>query len=140
MKCLVCNTEIEGKAKTCSSKCRKALSRSVTQSVTNVTESKCDNASVTDFEKCRYCDCELPRLMKLRRSFGSCLDCATSQVVHNREAIQQIASESIYSDSYRLTDLERFFYKSIRDLKKATKYDAAEVNFVAKPGYACYGG
>lgn len=44
-KCAYCGiNEVEGKAKTCSSKCRKALSRSVT----SVTDNQCDGSSVTD--------------------------------------------------------------------------------------------
>ncbi|MCK5017523.1 MAG: hypothetical protein KAS32_10690 [Candidatus Peribacteraceae bacterium] len=56
IKCTVCGKEMNGRGKTCSSKCRKILSRSVTESVTTVTQSvtkptvtKCDRVSVTSW-------------------------------------------------------------------------------------------
>ena len=48
-KCVYCGiNEVEGKAKTCSSKCRMALSRSVT---VNVTNDKCNKPTVTDEQR-----------------------------------------------------------------------------------------
>ncbi|KKL68641.1 hypothetical protein LCGC14_2122980 [marine sediment metagenome] len=76
MNCIICDKPVSKKARTCSDKCRKQASRSVTTSVTNVTVDRCDKPSVTDLELCRYCSAPLPKLSKPRRWPGACYPCA----------------------------------------------------------------
>jgi len=98
MNCIVCNEPISKKARTCSAKCRQIASRqrSVTSSVTPVTVTKCDKASVTDLELCRYCTKPLPALAKPRRWPGACNDCAVRQP---RKPSMETLGELVYAGS-----------------------------------------
>lgn len=102
MNCIVCDKPISKKARTCSVKCRQIASRrSVTPSVTTVTDDRCDKPSVTDLELCRYCSEPLPPLAKPRRWPGACLGCACQQP--GRPSVDSLG-ELVYAGSERPED------------------------------------
>ena len=128
-KCLYCGVnEVIGKAKTCSSKCRKAQSRTVT----NNTNSKCDTPSVTSLENCQYCGKPLPALQNPRQHPGACYPCAIEQPSKPRDC--SLTSTPAYHTNQKLmTVMERLFYRPASQLKPG------EHNFVSLPGRACHG-
>ncbi len=119
-KCLYCGVnEVKGKAKTCSNRCRKALSRTVT----NNTNSKCDTSSVTSLENCQYCGVSLPALQEPRQHPGACYPCAINQPTK----VVVPPSRPPTEFTGKMTVMERLFYRP------------GQRNFVSVPGRACHG-
>lgn len=83
-KCVICGEDVGERAKTCSGKCRKTLSRrqGVTKGVTDVTlqaKNVTLKQGVTYPDTCQYCGCDIPKLLKPRKYPGSCYPCAIAQ-------------------------------------------------------------
>lgn len=123
MGCLVCNGPISGRAKTCSDKCRKALSRNVTKTVTN---DKCDKPSVTQPGRCYKCGAELAYAKQT-----CCGPCAWGRQGYAHEGRRPAfqSQGAVLTGGYRLTDYEAEHYRPEDQLKKG------EHNPVSKPGY-----
>ncbi len=110
----------------CNDACRISYRRKTEQMVT---KSKTEHSKPNNFEKCRYCGCDLPKLSMPRKYPGACLSCVMEQPGKSPDRDLPVYD----CKDRKLTIMERLFYRPASELK------SGEHNFVSLPGRACYG-